>query len=440
MSIGTKTIRCLLVIAGMMFVIVPCFADGVAFSGRDFGSMRPIAQNEQRAIISYHLDTEKMLIAISLDLEDEANAIWIFPVPGKPEEVKVDVLDSFPIFFGKDPLTEAYQFLAGIRNLALLTQIYPAFTCLCLMPSLSATNEAGIIIHGSIEKWGIHAETITAESPEALSDYLKEKKAGLGENDLKPFERYLTADYVLVVVWIDSKAQLIKQFPEYTSDETLHTGRWPCLYVEFPTKRVFYPLLPTSVYGDKEIKIDVVAIGYFAPDSNSKLAGNFRPRYYKQPTRPTKMPAQLADDLPDENISYTRLHFRGPAKDLTDDLWLKAMPPAGMGFAEAILEVSNKPLVLFGPILCYIALVSYLSAGIAGLVLYQKWRRFDLLGLCNVFTLVAMYFAARWANNLLAAQLQNSNKVFSISKFLTVFSVVFVLLNYLLPLLIWVFP
>jgi hypothetical protein len=448
----TKTIRCLLVIAGMMFVVVPCFADGVAFRGWDFRSMRPIAQNEQRAVISHHLNTEKMLIAISLDLEDEDNAIWIFPVPGKPETVKVDVLDSFPTFFGKDPRIEAYEVLATIRNLSLLTQIYPAFTCLCLMPSLSFSREAGIsfehgfIVHGSIEKWGIRAETITAQSPEALSDYLKEKKVGLGADELKPFERYLAGDYVLVVVWIDSKAQLLKQFSEYASGETSRSGRWPCLYVEFPTKRAFYPLLPTSVYGDTEIQIDIVAIEYFALDSDSKLAGKFRPKYYKQSKISEKMPAQLADEMPDENISYTRFRFRGPAKDLTDDLWLKPTSPPGFRFAEAILDVSDNllvsdnPLVLFGPILCYIALVSYLSAGIAGLVLYRRWRGFDLLGFCNVFTIVAVYFTARWAKNLLAAKLQNSGKVFSIGRFLAVFSVVFILLNYLMPLLIWIFP
>jgi hypothetical protein len=428
-----------------MSYTAPCFGDGVAFKGRDFGSMRPIAQNEQRAVISHHLDTEKMLIAISLDLEDEDNAIWIFPVPGKPEKVKVDVLDSFPTFFGKDPRIEAYEVLAAIRNLSLLTQIYPAFTCLCLMPSLSRSMEAGIfehgsIVHGSIEKWGIRAETITAQSSEALSDYLKEKKVGLGADELKPFERYLTGDYVLVVVWIDSRVQLLKQFSEYASGRPSSSGRWPCLYVEFPTKRAFYPLLPTSIYGDTEIRIDIVAIGYFAPDSDSKLSGKFRPKYYKQSKISEKMPAQLADEMPDENISYTRFRFRGPAKDLTDDLWLKPTSPPGFRFAEAILDVSDNPLVLFGPILCYIALVSYLSAGIAGLVLYRRWRGFDLLGLCNVFTIVAVYFTARWAKNLLAEQLRDSNKVFSIGKFLAVFSAVFVLLNYLMPLLMWIFP
>jgi hypothetical protein len=434
MSIATKTIRWLMSLTIAIISTSACLGDGVVFRG-DYRSMFPIVQNEQHAVILHSQGREKLLIAISLDMENEDNAIWIFPVPGKPQEVEVNVLDLFPRFYGKDPRVEAYRFLTGVRDLSLLTQIYPLFTC-CFMSALSANREAGIFIHGTIEKWGIRAETITAKSAVDLSEYFKEKKAGLDANELKLFERYLAGDYVLVVAWIESRAELLKQFPGYQSGKTSDLGRWPCLYVEFPSERAFYPLLATSFYGDKRIPIDVVAIGYFAPDVNGKLKDSFWPRYYKQSVKPEKIPAQLTDSIPDKNISYTRFRFRGLAKDLTDDLWLIPTVPAGMGFAEAILEASDNPLFLFGPILCYIAIVSYVSAGFAGLILYRKWRGFDLLGFCNVFTIVAMYFTARWAKDLFAVQIKNANRKFSIAKFLTVFSAVFVLLNYLLPFLI----
>lgn len=437
MSIRKKINQSLLAVAVMMFTLPYCFADGVAFKSRDFKSARPIIQNEQRAVIAHKNGTEKMLIAISLALEDQENAIWIFPVPGKPETVKVDVLDSFPVFFGRDPRVEAYGILAGIRSLALLTQIYPAFTCVCLMPALQKSGEGEAFIHGSIDKWGIRAETITAESLNALSNYLQEKKVGLDPNQLKPFERYLGSDYVMVVAWIDSREQLLKEFPEYQAGGPSSSWRWPCLYVEFPSQKAFYPLIPTGIYGDEKIPIDVITIGYFTQDAKSKLKDRFWPRYYKQSKKPEGIPPQMYDDLPEENVTYTRLHFSGPAKDLTDDLWLKPTSPPGIRVAEAILKVSDKPFILFGPVLCYIALVSYISAGIAGLILYRKWRGFDLLGFCNVFTIVAVYFAARWAKNLLSMRLQNTNKVFSAAHFLTVFSIVFVLLNYLLMFLPW---
>jgi hypothetical protein len=434
----TRTIRCLIVMTLVLLISISCFADGVSFKGRDFKSMRPIIQNEQRAVISHQNGYEKMLIAISLNLEDQNSAIWIFPVPGKPEIVKVDVLDLFPRFFGKDPRVEAYKVLAGIRTLAVLTQIYPVFTCFCLMPALEKSREGLAFVHGTVEKWGIHAETVTAESLNALSNYLREKKVGLDPNQLKSFERYLIGDYVLVVVWIDSKEQLTKQFPEYASGRSSSSGRWPCLYVEFPSQKAFYPLIPTSVYGDEEIPIDVITIGYFAQDAKSRLKGEFRPGYYKQSKKPEKTPLQLIDDLPEKNVEYTRFRFYGSAKDLTDDLWLKPSLPPGIAFAEAILKVSDNPFILFGPILCYIAILSYFSAGIAGFILYRKWRGFDLLGFCNVFTIVAVYFTARWAKNLLSIRLQNTNKTFSIAKYLTVFSIVFILLNYLLTFLSWI--
>lgn len=437
MSMTKKTI--LLVVSGVMIAAVPCFADGMAFKGKDFGSMRPIAQNEQRAVISHEDGFEKMLIAISLEMENEENAIWIFPVPGQPEKVKVDVLDSFPLFSGKEPLVEGYEVLARLRTLSLLTQIYPVLTCMCLMP-LSASKSMdikGVFVHESVEKWGIQAETITAESLEALSHYLTAKKVGLNKDELKPFEHYLGDDYVLVVVWIESRSNLLKQFPEYASGRTSDSGRWPSLYVEFPTEKAFYPLLTTSAYGQTEIPINIIVLGYVAQDANGKSAVNFRQRYYKQSQRPEKIPAQLADDMPQRDIRYTRLRYRGPAKNLTADLWLMPTSPPGMWFAEILLETADKPFVLFGPILCYIGILSYLSAGIAGWVLYRKWRGFDLLGFFNVFTIIAVYFAARWARNLLAGQIQSTGKVFSIAKFLTVFSITFVFLDYLLLWLLW---
>jgi hypothetical protein len=428
----------LFVAAVSMIAVLPCFADGRAFKGKDFGSMRSIAQNEQRAVISHKDGIEKMLIAISLEMENEDNAIWIFPVPGKPEKVKVDVLDSFPRFSGKDPLIEAYKVLTGIRMFSMMTQIYPFFTCLPLSKARSGGKETSeISIHESIEKWGIRAETITAQSQEALSDYLTAKKVGLGKEELKPFERYLGGDYVLVVIWIDSRTQLLKQFPEYTSKGPSDLGRWPCLYVEFPTEKAFYPLLATSAYGETEIPINIVVLGYVAQDANSKPAVNFRQRYYKQSQRLEKVPAQLADVMPRRDIRYTRLRFRGPAKDLTEDLWLKPTSPPGIWFAEIILPAADNPFVFFVPLLCYIGILSYLSAGIAGWILYRKWRGFGLLGLFNVFTIVAIYFAARWARNLLAGQIQNSGKDFSVGMFITVFSIIFVLLDCLLIWLIW---
>ncbi len=439
MRIAKKQIRRLIAVSVLIFITSPCFGDGISFKGRDFSSLRPIAQNEQRAVISYEDGFERMLIAISLEMENEENAIWIFPVPGQPQDVTVDVLDLFPRFSGKEPLVEAHKILAGIRTLSLLTQIYPVFTCMCLTPLSRARSMSisGISVHESVEKWGIQAETITTESPEALSNYLTAKKVGINKDELKPFEHYLGDDYVLVVVWIESRSTLLKQFPEYASGRTSDSERRPCLYVEFPSERAFYPLLATSAYGESEIFINLFVFGYVAPDINSPLSGSFQRKYFTRKSKIQSMPFQLADNLPYETSRYTRLRFRGPAKDLKDDLWLKPVSPLGMWFAEILVDASDKPFILFGPFLFYIGVLSYLSAGIAGWLLYRKWQGFGLLGLFNVFTIIAIYFAARWAKNLLAGQIQNSSKVFSIGKFVIVFSITFVALDYLLIWLLW---
>lgn len=107
-----KNIRTLLLIVVLVLGIVEAiFGDGIAFTGKDYSSMQPVREGEQRAVIAHRNGIEKMLIAVSLELEDEDKGLWIFPVPGNPKTVKLDVLDSFPVFEGAETWGECRTFL-----------------------------------------------------------------------------------------------------------------------------------------------------------------------------------------------------------------------------------------------------------------------------------------------------------------------------------------
>ena len=104
-----------------------------------------------------------MLITIAIPLEKEDSAVWIFPVPGKPENVKIDLADSFPRFFGRNPLKEADEKIHFIIGTQFSSLLFP-FNCI-LMPALSKARKAGgVQIYDEVDKWGIHTETITADS------------------------------------------------------------------------------------------------------------------------------------------------------------------------------------------------------------------------------------------------------------------------------------
>src|SRR5262249_27905840 len=114
-------------------------------------------------------------------------------------------------------------------------------------------------VHDQVEKWGIRAETITAKSVDDLAAYLREKKTGIPKEHLTTFESYLNENHVLIVAWIASREQVLKEFPHYNlrGDE-----RRPCLFVKFTAERAFYPLRPTRLYGKEITPARLFVVGH----------------------------------------------------------------------------------------------------------------------------------------------------------------------------------
>ena len=48
--------------------------DGCIFGGRDLSALRPLRPNEQVAAIAHKDGTQRMVIALNFDLEDQENA------------------------------------------------------------------------------------------------------------------------------------------------------------------------------------------------------------------------------------------------------------------------------------------------------------------------------------------------------------------------------
>ncbi|MFB0554885.1 MAG: hypothetical protein ACETWQ_16390 [Phycisphaerae bacterium] len=429
-----KIFNALLIAVMLLGVCVPSFGDGKAFSGLDFSSLRPVMEREQRAVILHRDGVEKMLIAVSLELEEEDNALWIFPVPGAPERVKLDVVDSFPQFRGRDPRQKAKDIIMDVGIIALVTQIYtmPLIMTPHLGRDSGVADFKSVSIHGEIEKWGIHTEAVTAESIESLESYLQAKNVGIGRSELEAFKDYLSKEYVLVIVWISSREQLLEKFPEYGTGKRISQERWPCIYVEFDTERAFYPLRPTSTYGAELIPIHLRVIGYVAPEANSAFAERFHVRHYRQETLPKGTPSQLVSDMSANDLCYTSVEFRNLAETLTEDLWLTQVEPKGMKYAEAFVSVMGNRYIYFIFIICFILAVSYISAGLAGLLLFRKWSGYARLGLWNVLTLYGLYIATRDVKGAIGNRLRNPEKKIGIKTFIIVFSIFYVVITIIL--------
>lgn len=389
-SVGTL----LFIVVLVLGIVEATFGDGIAFSGKDYSSMRPIKEGEQRAVILHRGGIEKMLIAVSLELEDEDKGLWIFPVPGNPKTVKLDVLDSFPVFEGAEPRQKAQNRFQGLVQLTLATQIYPP--PFLMIGGLSGSRSGAaelfkVSTHHEVEKWGIHAEAVSAGSVEDLGRYLKEKGVGIETKELGAFEDYLSDKYVLVLAWISSRKELLKEFKEYGKDAMPSSERWPCLYVEFATDKAFYPIRPTRSYNGEFIGIELAILDYVRLE---KTHPYFLTEYYKQNKTIKNIPSKMTKDLSSQKNRYTRVSFYHAARDLKDDLWFVPGAPEDVKNADLVVSVLGNPFGFCAALICLVLFFSWVAAGLTGLVLFQRWKGYARLGLWNMLTLVGLCIAS----------------------------------------------
>lgn len=187
-------------------------ADGKTFGGLDYSALAPVTQGAQRAAIVHRNGYQDMVIAVSLGLQDKEKAVWVFPVPGTPQTVSLDVVDEFPAFWGRDPIVAA-RAAASEWTWDLML---PLFGFNVLLKERTSSLAAGlwgpVEVHGVVNKWGIQAQMLTAPSVEALADHLLNLGTHISAGQLADFKPYLT-DCVLVVVHIASREEVLANFP-----------------------------------------------------------------------------------------------------------------------------------------------------------------------------------------------------------------------------------
>jgi len=316
-------------------------ADGVAYESDPESPFERSPQDEQIAAIAHRDGVEKLIIAINIDLEQDEKAVWIFPVPGTPDRVWLDVLDTFPEFSGKNLRGQARMAIERVTAVMAVTQIYPVILPLFFIATAGGSSGfEPVSVHQAVDRYGVHAEAVSADSLEALSAHLAANGATIAGEDLRTFEPYVSDEYVLVLAWIASREELLREFPEVREGWWHSSQRWPCLYVEFPTERAFYPLRPTSAYGRKWIWISVYVVGFVTLDVDDPewAEEHFGVAYCRQDGFGPNAPEQFTEGFTESPVRYTVVYDRSLTADqLTSDLWFRPhreVPPAG-GRGEA---------------------------------------------------------------------------------------------------------
>jgi len=160
------------------------------------------------------------------------------------------------------------------------------------------------------------------------------------------------------------------------------------VFVTFPTEEIYFPLLPTSVYGSKTVPATIRVIGHVSPKVFQDIKSYTKTEYYVDSY------ASFADDLKNfyngqnQNIKYTKIEINAPSKFFTDDLWLKAQAPTKTYYSTF---VAKHPVV--SAIILFI-LSSILAGILAGLIIFKDLRRnpvkLGLIGLSNFLTILGL--------------------------------------------------
>ena len=407
-------------------------ADGVAFKGLDWGSLAPALENEQIAAINHRDGVQRMIIAINFDAADDEQALWVFPVPGRPEAVSVDIQDTFPRFLGRDPAAIARTTISKTMTCVRAWQLYPLLVeGLGLLPHLGRGGDVGV--HDRIEKWGIRAEVLTADSPPALHEYLTSQGAVLAGNQLVTVEPYLDGQHVLVVAWISSSRKVREAFPDIER-HAVAAGRCPCLYAEFPTEHAYFPLKPTSAYGDAVVPFRLWVTGFVEPQTQAiAVREGVSVDYFRRVGFGRAELERWARGLPADVVAYTRVTGELSARLFTDDLWFVPANPRHIRYADAIRELGQSGLSI--PLLLLLAAVlSFVSGGFAGLLTVRRWRRPAMLGLWNMATLYGLHIALR--NRNLAGGTDGGTSRKLRSEYCIAFSAVYVILSVVFQLVL----
>lgn len=363
-------------------------ADGCAFKGRYLAGLQPAEEREQRAIILHRDGIQDRCIAVDVYAADAERVVWIFPVRGRPKDVRVDLIETLPRIGGFDPRKKAIGAIELSLAIARATLLVP---CVALLPSLGA--ERGHRLEGEVEKFGLRAGVVSAESLDDLRGVFLDQKIDPPSQLAAAFGPYISDSSSFVVVWIASMAQVRQEFPDRVFRDRANGIRQPCVTVQFPTPCPFFPMQASRFASDRQILVQLFIEGFVR--SKNPAAG-YADALSVTPldtlefnTRKDAGWCAWGKELP-RQITAVRGYIMPSWIDA--DMEFEAHEPAGLRYAQIIRSLDANPVLIA---LVWTILFSYLSGGIAGWAVWRQWKLPAAIGTSNCLTILMLVLFAR---------------------------------------------
>lgn len=488
-----------------------------------------VNENAQQAFINYENGIEKLIIAVNIKKEN-SDIAWIIPVPSNPENVEVDIVSELPSFFGDEIVSKGKIQLS--KNLiisgylGILGQIWTLPLSFLLSSGPRGFSEEIISgelfsIETHLEKMGMIAEVISVKNAQAIYNYFSQKGFNIKQEIISELNSYIDKDYSFVVIWISPQQQ----------NEEIEEERG--IFIKFPSPKIYYPLILTSVYGETEVPIEIRILDHVKPEIFPEIKPYTKVSYFTKRTegagdtarceakvsefriilesywiKHQRYPLSLKELTKDKELGdearnlldeinkycisvpfytskgkddftmkvktsvgvifidphhfimstekkevteftspqlekfygnkkpwkgeaeYTKVTIDAPAKLLKNDLWMEIGRPFKISFALWIAKNT-----FFSIAVLYLLLVgslSFLSGGIAGLLCFRKFKKYALIGLSNLFTLVGLILVFNYVRKKKGEDL----KYLKYDNFEFLFSIIFIL-SLAITFLIW---
>ncbi len=378
----------------------------------------------QNAFITYEEGNQEMLISVEYEEDEGEGMIWLFPVPSDPNDITVDILKSVPDFRGEEISLTAEKNLDEVYRKISLTQFYPSF--LNFISGSVSTSDSGpapfsrgleetsaiwqpdVVVYEHIEKEGITTEVITARTAEGLFDYLDNKGLDLDENSIPVLSNYIGEDYSFVVSWLTKEkyvfgssdmARTSTYFEGYFENdygENVQGENEKGVLISFPTEDLYFPLMPTSVYGNKVIPASIRIGNYVTPRLPKEIEEYSTVQYYVLDREDNLAKDSDVFNWVDDSMRYTKIDIEAPSNLFVQDLWMERKAPFKAEYTTFI--VKNSWFVAIS-----VFLISSLVTGLfVGSLLFKNLRndfkKLVLLSLSNCFTLVGLIIATIFIN------------------------------------------
>ncbi len=387
----------------MVFVLLllsSVLADGCLFTYDGQWDISP--EEEQVAAINYLDGVEHLILSIGTDELKAEKAVWIFPVPSRPEDVAVDIIKAFPALVGEDVIKNARDSIKDDYLAWSLTLLQPV---IFMIGGGSFQGHKGMetlagefSIYSHLDKAGLTVETITA-SRKGFQDYLDSRRLEIPKGSADILSNY-TGSSTFVVTWIDDVDlynKVIKSSSDLSDNSRFFDGSRDLIAhslgvsVTFPTDEVYFPLRPTSVYGDKVIPVNLLIMDHVTPLWPEGLEGFSETTYYRNSFY--NIPPELESFFYSEKsflsgVPYTRIRIDAPSSAYADDLKILNEVPKKVTLAGEI----GKNAWLYALILFLITV--FVAGSISGLILRKNWLRSCLLGFWNILTIIGLGYAS----------------------------------------------